>query len=402
VAANTKARRLLRHSPPHYAAGVGPAALNITHLFDCEITDILDISSTTDDQTRAFRAHHSDDVLFGTLIEPRQPPASSKRRELAAENVPVLDALAADDPTMRKTIACAKRLRDESINVMIVGETGVGKERLAQALHKASNRAGNPFIAVNCAAIPESLIESELFGYEPGAFTGARAKRMKGLIQQSDGGTLFLDEIGDMPVHLQTRLLRVLSEKEVLPLGAERPVPVDLRVVSATHRDVRQLLEDGSFREDLYYRLNGASLALPPLRDRADKQFVIRQVFNAVRGECRTARIRGDAMSALLAYSWPGNIRELHNALRFALATRADDQFITVDDLPDDCVHGIDCSAVDVKPAAPLGDSAGALYQLLRKHNWNITSVSKVLGVSRPTVYRRMREQQIVQPNLRG
>ncbi|WP_435104112.1 sigma-54-dependent Fis family transcriptional regulator [Arhodomonas sp. AD133] len=410
VAANTNARRLLRSNPPHYAGVAGEAPLNITHLFDCELTDVLSIPFATDDQVRAFHTNHAGEIYFATLIEPkkRHGPAHDGRRPAETRDLPELDRLAADDPTMRKTIACAKRLRNEPVNVLIVGETGTGKERLARALHDSSDRAGRPFIAVNCAAIPESLIESELFGYQPGTFTGARSKGMKGLIQQSDGGTLFLDEIGDMPLHLQTRLLRALAEKEILPLGAERPVPVDLRVVAATHRDIRRLIDDGAFREDLYYRLNGATLKLPPLRARADKQYVIRSVFEGI---CRErgahAAIRGDAMSALLAHDWPGNIRELNNALRFALATCEADE-IALGDLPDDCaplpgrvVAQLDAGGYSSGTPRTPSDAHCELHELLREQRWNITAVARLLGVSRPTVYRRMRKLGIVPPNLR-
>jgi transcriptional regulator with PAS, ATPase and Fis domain len=200
----------------------------------------------------------------------------------------------------------SKRLLNRKLNILIHGETGTGKEVIAKALHRSSVRANKPFVAVNCGAIPESLIESELFGYTAGAFTGGRTKGMKGLILQSDGGTLFLDEIGDMPLHLQTRLLRVLSEKEVLPLGADKPVPVDLTVIAASHRDLRNLIGAGSFREDLYYRLCGATLHLPALRDRADKRYLIEKVL-AEESELlgMDAQLSLDAMHAMLCFAWP-------------------------------------------------------------------------------------------------
>lgn len=160
------------------------------------------------------------------------------------------------------------------------GETGTGKEVLAHALHKMSQRTDKPFVAVNCAAIPESLIESELFGYQPGAFPGGRSRGMKGQIQRADGGTLFLDEIGDMPLPSQNRLLRVLAEREVLPLGAKRPVPVDFHVIAASHCDLRHQIAAGTFREDLYYRLCGATLVLPPLRERRDLAFLIERILD--------------------------------------------------------------------------------------------------------------------------
>ena len=310
---------------------------------------------------------------------------------------------------MRDTLTRAARLRNEPINILVIGETGTGKERMARALHDASRRRDKPFVAINCAAMPESLIESELFGYEPGSFTGANRKGMKGLIAQADGGTLFLDEIGDMPLQLQTRLLRVLAEGEVLPIGASRPVKVDLRVVAATHRDLRRLIDLGQFREDLFYRLNGASLRLPPLRERADQGYLVRRLFEelrAERGDART-RLRGDAMTALLAYPWPGNIRELHNALRFALATCEGDE-IVVGDLPEECISGHLAHPAARPAEGPDGRAAGPsamrrgedpLQEALRRHRWNISAVARDLGLSRPTIYRRMKRLGIVPPH---
>lgn len=313
---------------------------------------------------------------------------------------------------MRDTLTRAARLRNEPINILVMGETGTGKERMARALHESSRRHDHPFVAINCAAVPESLIESELFGHEAGSFTGARSQGMKGLIAQADGGTLFLDEIGDMPLQLQTRLLRVLAEQEVLPIGASRPIKVDLRVVAATHRDLRELIAAGRFREDLYYRLNGASLRLPPLRDRADKSYLIRQIFaelNRERGG--RARLRGDAMSALLAYPWPGNIRELHNALRYALAT-GDGEEVVVGDLPEECLHGQLAHPGARRPTDEAGEGGASppvtprpleqdlLYRALCRHQWNISAVARELGLSRPTIYRRIRRLGIVPPHL--
>lgn len=205
---------------------------------------------------------------------------------------------------MSKRGVCNRR-----VNILIQGETGTGKEVLAQAFHDFSQRAKKSFIAVNCAAIPESLIESELFGYTAGTFTGARSKGMQGLIVRSDGGTLFLDEIGDMPLQLQTRLLRVLSEKEVLPLGADKSVPVDITVLSASHRDLRKLVGEGKFRQDLYYRLCGATLHLPALRDRQDRSYIIYRILGQEASQlgCRP-RIDEGAMELLLRYTWPGNV----------------------------------------------------------------------------------------------
>ena len=231
-----------------------------------------------------------------------------------------LEELAGEDPQMLRNVRSAYRIAKSRVSVMIEGPTGAGKEVFARALHAASDRAARPFVALNCAAIPESLIESELFGYRPGAFTGARKEGMRGKVLQSSGGTLFLDEIGDMPLALQTRLLRVLEEQEVVPLGTEIPIKVDLHVISASHRNVREMIARGEFREDLYYRLNGITLELPPLAARTDKERLIREFLAAETSDDRPAAIEVAAFQRLLAYHWPGNVRELRNVIRTALA----------------------------------------------------------------------------------
>ncbi len=231
-----------------------------------------------------------------------------------------LEDLAGEDPQMLRNVRSARRIVDTGVSVLIQGATGSGKEAFAHAMHAVSSRAAEPFVAVNCAAIPETLIESELFGYKPGAFTGARKEGMKGKILQSSGGTLFLDEIGDMPLSLQTRLLRVLEEQEIVPLGSETPLKVDLHVVAASHRNLREMIARGEFREDLYYRLNGITLELPRLADRADKERVIHRALSAETCNGRPAAIELDALNRLIAYPWPGNIRELRNVIRTALA----------------------------------------------------------------------------------
>ncbi|MBT2772476.1 sigma-54-dependent Fis family transcriptional regulator [Halomonas sp. ISL-60] len=401
IAANAVGRELIaehrRRWPPW---SIDPTPM-LGELFECDIADVLSINSATDDQLRAFRARVDNTIYFISLLEPRRPRPAQAHPTPSGLPEP-LARLGADDPAMRKVQKLTERLRNEaSVNVLISGETGTGKEVVARALHNSGQRAKGPFIAVNCAAIPEALIESELFGYEPGAFTGGRSKGMRGLIPQAHGGTLFLDEIGDMPLSLQTRLLRVLAEREVMPLGANTPVKVDIRVITATHRDIDAMIEQGEFREDLYYRLNGAQLRLPALRERADKLYVIRQVFNDVvneRGGRHSSRLRADAISALLAYAWPGNIRQLKNALAFALATSESDE-ITVHDLPEQCLSQRITQQSHHKPADTHGNTDHTLLEMLKAQHWNISAVARALGVSRPTVYRQMQRQGIVPPN---
>ncbi|PZN33711.1 MAG: sigma-54-dependent Fis family transcriptional regulator [Proteobacteria bacterium] len=336
-----------------------------------------------------------------------------------------LEDLAGEDPQMRRNVRSARRIAASRVPVMIQGATGAGKEVFARALHAASDRASRPFVALNCAAIPESLIESELFGYRPGAFTGARREGMKGKILQSSGGTLFLDEIGDMPLALQTRLLRVLEEQVVVPLGGETPVPVDLRVICASHQNLRAMIARGQFREDLYYRLNGITLELPRLAQRTDKERLIRELLVAETSDGRPAAIEMDAFQCLLAYDWPGNIRELRNVIRTALAI-CDGGVVRRKDLPTEVregstydsknphlpettpeatassVHGSTAPPSRV-PRSPLEEAEReALLRAIRNHDGNMSHAAQALGVSRSTLYRRCKRLDIPLLRMRG
>ena len=323
-----------------------------------------------------------------------------------------LEELAGNDPHMMRNVNIIRRISNKGLAIMLQGETGTGKEAFAKAIHGASNRCDRPFVALNCAAIPESLIESELFGYAEGAFTGARTKGMRGKIIQAHGGTLFLDEIGDMPLQLQTRLLRVLAEKEILPLGTEKPVPVDIQVVCATHRNLLDLVVSGQFREDLYYRLNGMKLVLSPLRERTDMATLIHAVLAKVALEAGRGDIAidADALRMLLNYSWPGNLRQLSNTLRAALALN-DSGYLEPDDISSDVLMASQ-SAAPRTSALPLqnrlppeipaqNDESAALLHALKQNRWNITLAAKALGICRATLYRKMDKLNIVAPNAR-
>ncbi|HLZ99930.1 MAG TPA: sigma 54-interacting transcriptional regulator, partial [Steroidobacteraceae bacterium] len=280
---------------------------------------------------------------------------------------------------------------------------GSGKEAFAKAMHFASARGKQPFVAVNCAAIPETLIESELFGYSPGAFTGARREGMRGRIVQSSGGTLFLDEIGDMPLPLQTRLLRVLEEQEVTPLGCETALKVDLRVICASHRNLQDLLERGEFREDLYYRLNGITLDLPPLALRHDKEALIRKCIARESGGREDAAIEMAALQRLLDYEWPGNIRELRNTIRTALAL-GENGTIRVGDLPDEIRATSSRRRGRATDRTDDGGEPGitfetaerdALLRVMEQHRWVMSHVAAHFGVSRNTLYRKIKRHGI-------
>ena len=319
-----------------------------------------------------------------------------------------LEDLAGEDPQMLRNARSAYRIADSNVSVLIQGPTGSGKEAFAHAMHMASARASRPFVAVNCAAIPETLIESELFGYKAGAFTGARKDGMRGKILQASGGTLFLDEIGDMPLMLQTRLLRVLEEQEIVPLGSESPIKVNLHVLAASHRNLRDMIARGTFRDDLYYRLNGITLELPALRDRADKERVIHHALAAETDDGRPAAIERDALQRLLVYPWPGNVRELRNVIRTALAI-CDGGVIRRIDLPREIreaetmklappTSAIRTTVVPDGPgtANPLQVAErAALLSVIEDCHGNMTRVAMQLGMSRNTLYRRIKRHGI-------
>jgi transcriptional regulator of acetoin/glycerol metabolism len=320
-----------------------------------------------------------------------------------------LEELAGQDAHMASVIRKASRVANSTLPVLIQGPTGSGKECLARALHAASPRGTRPFVPVNCAALPETLIESELFGYGPGAFTGARKEGRKGKILQSSGGTLFLDEIGDMPLLLQTRLLRVLEEQELTPLGAETGVPVDLRVICASNQDLRELTAGGGFREDLYYRLNGITLELPPLIARADKDRLIRRFLIEESGA--ESSIDREALRCLTEYTWPGNIRELRNVIRSAFAI-CDGKVIHIGDLPGELRALRDGSArvaptIHPTPAVtapnPLAHAEReTLLQVIRANSGNLCNTAKQLGISRNALYRRLKRHGITISRVEG
>ncbi|MBK6400460.1 MAG: sigma-54-dependent Fis family transcriptional regulator [Rhodocyclaceae bacterium] len=313
------------------------------------------------------------------------------------------------DLGIERDFARAARVYEKGIYVLLQGETGCGKEVFARALHEAGARAGGPFVAVNCAALPETLIESELFGYRGGAFTGASREGRRGRILAADEGTLLLDEIGDMPLALQARLLRVLEEKEVTPLGGETAVKVDVRVICATHRDLPRMVAEGSFRRDLYFRLAGFAVELPPLRLRGGRAGLIRALLAEL---APGATLSPAALDCLAAYHWPGNLRQLRNVLETVVAL-AGGATIGVADLPPEIGPRDRLGALpEMREPPPHDDVANegegaelscleqaareAMLRLLERHRWNITRVADELGVSRNTVYRKVERYRLV------
>ena len=372
-------------------------------LFDARLDELGRFVQACPAERRAIAVAGSGERLF--LLASPAPAALRPAPPAAVERAPVpapLAALCGGDAALARQIARAARFVDSPIGLLLTGETGSGKEFFAKALHASSARRGRPFVAVNCAAIAETLAESELFGYLPGSFSGAGSRAKRGLVQEADGGTLFLDEIGDMTLALQARLLRVLAEREVLPVGATRPLPVDIRVIAATHCDLEALVRAGRFRADLYYRLNGAQLVLPPLRERTDLGWLIDRLLANPRAGDKAAplALSVEARARLLAHRWPGNLRELHNAVEYARSL-CNQGVVELDDLPDHLGTGPRLPA-SAEPAAPVlaGEAAQLLLQLSASH-WNVAEAARRMGLSRMTLYRRMQRWGIASPNQR-
>lgn len=326
----------------------------------------------------------------------------------AAEGVPLTE-LEFGDPAMRAVISKALKVVGHDIPIMIEGESGTGKELLARGLHLAGPRRSGPFVPINCASIPEGLFESELFGYQEGAFTGAKRKGNIGKIREADNGTLFLDEIGEMPLNLQARLLRVLQDRTVSPLGGTGSYQVNIAVICATNRRVRDAVAAGTFREDLYYRLNGLLLTVPSLRERNDRVQLSRSILNGLAGENRQISINEEVVRIFGMHPWPGNIRQMHNILRTAVALLGDSDEITIGELPEDfleqagyCERTDDLSSFLL--AAETGDvllvdlEARVISSALTRSGGNIAETARKLGISRNTLYRKLRGNTVDSP----
>ncbi|MDG0023871.1 sigma-54-dependent Fis family transcriptional regulator [Trinickia sp. Y13] len=353
------------------------------------------------------------------IIAPQTAAAPATRRPARETPAPAgrldkISHLEFGDPRMASQIQLAARVIQRKIPIIVRGQTGTGKDVFAQALHSISPLANGPFVPVNCASLPESLIESELFGYRAGAFTGAQREGRRGKIVQANGGTLFLDEIGDMPLALQARLLRVIESHEVSPLGAETTVKVDFQLISASHRNLLELVQTGQFREDLYYRLKGIEINLPPLAERADKLPLILHLLESETED--PPELTPEARRALLEYAWPGNIRQLRHILQMAIAL-SDGQPIQCAHLPPELLQGQCAAAAEVHAAPPAAareplphlaedadiDGLNAIQMneretvlaMLDEHRWNVSNVAKALGISRNTLYRKMHRLHI-------
>jgi Nif-specific regulatory protein len=306
----------------------------------------------------------------------------NENRRLRSEINPE-HSMVGEGSQMQKVFRFIAKVAPGNSTVLIRGESGTGKELVARAIHRNSPRADGPFQAINCAALTESLLESELFGYEKGAFTGAAAQR-KGRMEAAAGGTLFLDEVGELAPALQAKLLRVLQEHEFERVGGTKPIKVDIRVIAATNRDLEEAIKDGSFRRDLYYRLNVVSVELPPLRERRDDIPVLAAWFADKYSRAASRRISGfskEAHSCLLNYPWPGNVRELENAIERAVVLGSSD-VIAPDDLPEAVLEGVESGELPGSYHAAIRQTKKRLIQdALDKTGGNFTEAARLLGV---------------------
>ena len=393
IGANQQALALLAMS----AKAIG--AVQLASLLDVQLPELL--TRVKRNRGQATQAHRHDGTsLFAQVqgdwgVMPVPPSIAVDVKTATANDA--LSALDTGDLSWRRAADKVRRVLDKPIPVLIQGESGVGKEYFARALHDASQRARGPFVAINCAAIPENLIEAELFGYAPGAFTGARREGSLGKLREANGGTLFLDEIGDMPLAMQTRLLRVLQERTVTPLGGSKTMSVDFALVCATHCKLKEASDNGSFRSDLYYRVNGLTVQLPALRERTDFQALADRLLAGLNPE-REVYLAPELLGKMCVYSWPGNLRQFASVLRTASAMLdADETAIDFQHLPDDMAEDLaEMPLVGMRvperqePQNLQELSRNVVRQVLEASRGNISLAARTLGISRQTLYRKI------------
>jgi len=339
-------------------------------------------------------------MLVRRAAEHRSLRAENLRLKRSIDSATAPPPLLGSSPAMKHVVDLVATVSSSDSTVLITGESGTGKEVVARAIHAASARRYNPMVVVNCGALPEGILESELFGHEAGAFTGAKA-RHKGKFETAEGGSVFLDEIGEVSPKVQVELLRVLEEKVVTRLGGQSPVPVDFRTIAATNRDLREAVRSGAFREDLYWRLNVVHIHIPPLRERPEDVPVLAEHFLARFTRVmnrRDLRLSADALSALSSYPWPGNVRELQNAIERAVVVGTGD-VVRASDLP-----------LRVTATPENGPGPGSLAEAERAHvrsvldasGWNITRAARVLDIDRVTLYNKIRKYDLKKPDNGG
>ncbi len=414
------------------------AMIGVPELSDLGQKSIRDLWDVTIDDLKPLSTHNTPlklgdgSAAYATAFLPevrhiKSVNSKTVRRKtisipsLSSSKLRPLDRVAGGDSKLREIVKLCRKIVDKDLPVMVLGETGVGKDTIARAMHDESVRSKRPYVAVNCAAIPATLLASELFGYAPGSFTGASRNGRVGKIQASDSGTLFLDEIGDMPLDLQAHLLRVLEERTVTPLGSTDAIPVDLRIICATHRELPSLVQQGRFRRDLYFRLKGVQIELPSLRDRTDIHELAELIAEdeAAIADREPVQFSEEAMELLRRYSWPGNIRELRSAIRLILSVNSE-QIIQAEHIPSEIAQEARAvlqsagTPMRMNVAAPIFGAGGEVHTLaaaneaaeenlileaLRTNRWNVTDAARQLGVSRATLHRKIRKYEIVSPN---
>jgi len=351
----------------------------------------IGVANTFSDPTELLKMYLVDENSFGTR----------NRRKILKDALPeTFKEIIGNSPKLVSVLKLAAKVARTNSTILIQGESGVGKELIAQAIHNTSPRAKKPFVSINCAAIPETLFESELFGYEPGAFTGANTKGKKGKFQMADGGALMLDEVGELPLSMQAKLLRVLQDKKVDPVGGINPTKVDVRIIAATNDDLFELVEQGRFRRDLFYRLNVIPLLVPPLRERPEDIPLL--INHMLRMFCTEENglpdISFEVMSFFFKYSWKGNVRELENVIGHACIVRTG-QEITLQDLPTyltktakNIKTGV---SHKIKPIESKISEKEAILKALESNNNNRSKAMKFLGMSRRTFYKKMKLHSI-------
>ena len=338
-----------------------------------------------------------DAEMLGLIVE-----RGFKLHELERENKRLsreagdatLSGIICGSPEMLSVCRTVEKVAPTEVTTLVLGESGTGKELIARSLHDLSNRSEGPFVAINCAAIPEQLLESELFGYEKGAFTGA-VKQTRGKIEYADGGTFFLDEVGDLPMALQAKLLRFLQERKIERVGGRKEIPVDVRVVCATHQKLADLIEQGRFREDLFYRVSEVTVRVPPLRERQGDSVVLARSFLEKTCEQHDKRIRGfspEALVAIESYAWPGNVRELENRIKRAVIM-ADGKMIVADDLELDASQNLDIP-LNLREVREQAEQQ-AILRALSLADGNVSQTAEMLGITRPTLYSLMNKYDL-------
>ncbi|WP_424194586.1 sigma-54-dependent Fis family transcriptional regulator [Ampullimonas aquatilis] len=411
IGSNQTARQILGQEPSL------PAGWHMESAFEISFTQLRDSVIATrqtapitlrTQQSVSIQARFDSGLLAKRSDAPRTTPTASLSsaklvRPAAQANAPVFTDLSA-------LLNRAQRAFARDVPILINGETGTGKEVFAQQLHAQGPRRSGNFVAINCSAIPATLIEAELFGYEDGAFTGSRRGGAKGRLEEANGGTLFLDEIGDMPLELQSRLLRVLQERSLTRLAGNRSIPLDLSLICATHRDLAAMVTTQTFREDLFYRINGLQVGLPALRERKDLPELIEHLLAQATAGYAPLSLSEHVQHSLLTYHWPGNIRQLQNVLRLAAIMAEDERVIELPHLPDDLQKALNEQALNAaelqntNPTQPTMKNTDALPQqslqtteqqvilaALEFHRGNLSATAKSLGIARATLYRKLK-----------